>query len=241
VWGPRAAPPGEYGLSSGENGDLARANGANDGPYCSPACPNACRRQCKPLGWSVDGVGGGGWSCTSAATRGRGALLPFEWLTKKNAQGPGLWELLPKARAGWLSYVHWSREGQEEKFRCFATAHRPCRVHWKKTIAVLVIQPGGNRNTGTARPPALTPSRRYRRSLVSKGRFAAYPSTRPAWESVQALRKAISRGDILCRRHSRPATAAAAGGAAAGCFVGHDTCAIWENRELPVGFHGCWE
>jgi hypothetical protein len=36
VCDPRAAPPGEYGLKSGENGHLARANGAIDGPYCSP-------------------------------------------------------------------------------------------------------------------------------------------------------------------------------------------------------------
>jgi hypothetical protein len=34
--------PGEYGLKSGENGHLARPNGAADGPYCShqpgPVC-----------------------------------------------------------------------------------------------------------------------------------------------------------------------------------------------------------
>jgi hypothetical protein len=33
VCDPRAAPPGGYGLKSGENGHLARANGAIDGPY----------------------------------------------------------------------------------------------------------------------------------------------------------------------------------------------------------------
>jgi hypothetical protein len=36
TWGPRTAPPGEYGLGSGKNGHLARANGAIDGPYCQP-------------------------------------------------------------------------------------------------------------------------------------------------------------------------------------------------------------
>jgi hypothetical protein len=36
VCDPRAAPPGEYGLKSGKNGHLARANWAIDGPYCSP-------------------------------------------------------------------------------------------------------------------------------------------------------------------------------------------------------------
>jgi hypothetical protein len=42
VCDPRAAPPGECGLKSGENGHLARANGAIDGPYIAhqpgPVC-----------------------------------------------------------------------------------------------------------------------------------------------------------------------------------------------------------
>jgi hypothetical protein len=52
-----------------------------------------------------------------------------------------------------------------------------------------------------ARPPALTltPPWRYRRFLVSKGRFLCYISI-----NVQALRKAISRGDRLCRRPPPP-------------------------------------
>jgi hypothetical protein len=61
VWDPRAAPPGGYGLNglkSGENGHLARANGAIDGPYCSSTWPSACRRQCEPL---VGRGGGGGF------------------------------------------------------------------------------------------------------------------------------------------------------------------------------------
>ena len=42
---PRAAAPGKYDLKSGENGHLARANGATGGPYCSPALPSVCGRQ----------------------------------------------------------------------------------------------------------------------------------------------------------------------------------------------------
>ena len=34
VCDPRAAPPEEYGLKSGENGHLARANGQQPGPVC---------------------------------------------------------------------------------------------------------------------------------------------------------------------------------------------------------------
>jgi hypothetical protein len=73
VCDPRAAPPGEYGLKSGENGHLARANGAIGGPYCSPAWPSVCRRWCAPL---VGRSGGyGGWGCASAATRGWGCFF----------------------------------------------------------------------------------------------------------------------------------------------------------------------
>ena len=51
---PRAAAPGKYDLKSGENGHLARANGATGGPYCSPALPSVYGRQFEPLaGWGV--------------------------------------------------------------------------------------------------------------------------------------------------------------------------------------------
>jgi hypothetical protein len=55
----RAAPPGEYGLKSNENGHLARANGAIDGPYCSPTWPSVFGRRCEPLAGRGDGFGGG--------------------------------------------------------------------------------------------------------------------------------------------------------------------------------------
>ena len=56
---PRAAPPEEYGLKSGENGHLARANGAIDGPYCSPTWPSVFGRRCEPLAGRGGGFGGG--------------------------------------------------------------------------------------------------------------------------------------------------------------------------------------
>ena len=77
---PRAAAPGKYDLKSGENGHLARANGATGGPYCSPALPSACGRQFEPL--ADRGGGFGARSCTSAAVVARGALLQIEWLRK---------------------------------------------------------------------------------------------------------------------------------------------------------------
>jgi hypothetical protein len=55
---PRAAPPGEYGLRSGENGHLARANGAIDGPYCSPTWPSVFGKRCEPLAGRGGGFGG---------------------------------------------------------------------------------------------------------------------------------------------------------------------------------------
>jgi hypothetical protein len=63
----RAAPPGGYGLKSGENGHLARANGAIDGPYCSPTRPSAFGRRCEPQSGRGGGFGGG---AAPAPTRG---------------------------------------------------------------------------------------------------------------------------------------------------------------------------
>jgi hypothetical protein len=59
VCDPRAAPPGEYGLESGENGHLARANGAVDGPYCPPTWPSVFGKRCEPLTGRGGGFGGG--------------------------------------------------------------------------------------------------------------------------------------------------------------------------------------
>ena len=59
VCDPRAAPPEEYGLKSGENGHLARANGAIDGPYCSPTWPSVFGKRCEPLAGRGGGFGGG--------------------------------------------------------------------------------------------------------------------------------------------------------------------------------------
>ena len=77
---PRAAAPGKYDLKSGENGHLARANGATGGPYCSPALPSVCGRQFEPL--AGRGGGFGARSCTSAAVVALGVLLQIECLRK---------------------------------------------------------------------------------------------------------------------------------------------------------------
>jgi hypothetical protein len=87
VCDPRAAPPGEHGLKSGENGHLARANGAIDGPYCSPTWPSVFGRRCEPL---ADGRGGGfgGWSCTSAHRRRVGRFFNSSALVKRAVPRP---------------------------------------------------------------------------------------------------------------------------------------------------------
>jgi hypothetical protein len=81
VCDPHAAPPGEYGLKCGENGHLARANGAIDGPYCSPTWPSVFERRCEPMAGR-----GGGFGVVELHQRpqhaARGALLQFEWLSK---------------------------------------------------------------------------------------------------------------------------------------------------------------
>jgi hypothetical protein len=113
VCDPRAAPPGEYGLKSGENG---HANGAIDVPYCAQTWLSVFGRQCEPLA----GQGGGfGWlSCTSAHTRRLGRFFNSSGLVK--CAGPGRPPLWRKAWPGWLSYAPCSREGQGEQNRCFS-------------------------------------------------------------------------------------------------------------------------
>jgi hypothetical protein len=76
----------------GENGHLARANGAIDGPYCSPTWSSVFGKRCE---------------LHQRPQAARGALLQFECLRKKtkNARCPGLPPLRRKAWPGWLSSV----------------------------------------------------------------------------------------------------------------------------------------
>jgi hypothetical protein len=98
VCDPRAAPPGECGLKSGENGHLARANGAIDGPYCSPTWPSGFGKRCEPL--AGRGGGCGGWQLHQRPHAARGALLPFECLSKTRGVRAGRPPLWRKAMRG---------------------------------------------------------------------------------------------------------------------------------------------
>jgi hypothetical protein len=104
VCDPRAAPapPGEYGLKSGENGHLARANGAIDGPYCSPTWPSVFGRRCEPLAGRRGG-GFGGWSCTSAHTRRVGRFCNSSALVKRAVPRPSGAVPEGHARGVWVS------------------------------------------------------------------------------------------------------------------------------------------
>jgi hypothetical protein len=121
--------------------------------------------------WLV-GVVGLGAELHQRPHAARGALLPFEWLRKTRGARPWGWgTAYPKAWPGWQGYAHCSREGQEDQSNGFATTH---------THALLDVQAARRKRSHScasdqvviARPPVLTPPRRYRRSLVSKGRFA---------------------------------------------------------------------
>jgi hypothetical protein len=160
VCDPRAVPPGEYGLKSGENGHLARPNGAVDGPYCSPTCPSVCVRRCEPLAGAVVLRA----ELHQRPHAARGALLQFDWL-RKNSRCPGPGARCPKAWAGWLSYAACSREGLEEQSNGLATIHKPCQMRKEKPIVTCASD-----QVVIAWPLVLTPPRRCRRSLASKGR-----------------------------------------------------------------------
>jgi hypothetical protein len=95
VCDPRAALPAEYGLERGENGHLARANGAIDGPYIAhqpaPMCLEGGVRRC------LVGVVGLGAELHQRPHAARGAaLLHFECLMKtRGAQAFGAWPRRP--------------------------------------------------------------------------------------------------------------------------------------------------
>jgi hypothetical protein len=69
VCDPRAAPPGEYGLKSGENGHLARANGATGGSCIAAHQPCPVCLESGVSRWLVGVVGLGG-GAAPAPTRG---------------------------------------------------------------------------------------------------------------------------------------------------------------------------
>jgi hypothetical protein len=132
------------GVKSGENGHLARPNGAVDGPYCSLTWPSVFGRRCEPLAGRGGGFGGG---AAPAPTCGAWGASSVRWLTELRPLFPGGEQTRGSKAVAFhnpqaLSHV------QEENLSC--------------SRGQVVI----------ARPPVLTPPSRYRRSLVSKGRFA---------------------------------------------------------------------
>jgi hypothetical protein len=92
VCDPRAAPPGECGLKSGENGHLARANGAIDGPpiFLTSLAQCVWKAVGAAAGWWGGGFGGG--AAPTPAPAARGALLQSECLSKtRDAQAFRAW------------------------------------------------------------------------------------------------------------------------------------------------------
>ena len=137
VCDPRAAPPGEYGLESGGNGHLARSNGAIDGPYYSLALPRVCLKSGVSR-WLV-GVVGLGVELHQRPQAARGALLPFEWLSKtRGAQAFA--RCARRLCAGWLNYAPCSREGQGAQRLCFSQPASLLNMCKKKTVVVHVTR-----------------------------------------------------------------------------------------------------
>jgi hypothetical protein len=141
-------------------------NGATGGSYsyCPPALSSVYGRQFEPLaGW---GGGFGTQSCTSAAAVARGALLQIECLRKTQGTqtvqygvGEGY------ARGVWVSSAAPGR-ARGDKAVAFHNPQAFSNVQEEESRSCARDQ------VVVARPPVLTPPWRYRRSLVSKGRFA---------------------------------------------------------------------
>jgi hypothetical protein len=120
VCDPRAAPPEEYGLKSGENGHLARANGAIDGPYCSPTWPVVFEMRCEPLAGRGGGSGGGAAGTSAQHTRRVGRFFHSSGLVKRAVPRP--WGPGPGgyARGVWVSSPVPGRARGKEQSRCFS-------------------------------------------------------------------------------------------------------------------------
>jgi hypothetical protein len=144
---PRAAPPGEYGLKSGENGHLTRANWAIDGPYCSPTWPSVFGRRCEPL--AGRGGGFGGWSCTSAHTRRVGRFFHSGALGKRAVPRPSAPGAGGYARGVWVSSPVLGRARGNKavafhNLQAFSNVQEEARSCARDQVVV-------------ARPPVLTP------------------------------------------------------------------------------------
>jgi hypothetical protein len=148
VCDPRAAPPGECGLKSGENGHQARANEAIDGPLAHIAHQS---------GWSGWWVWGWSYSRLQRPHAARGALLQFECLRKTHGIQAG-----PEGLAGMaeLRPLFPGRPG--EKSRCFLQPTSPARCARRAKSLVVCARD----QVVVARPPVLTPPWRYWCSLV---------------------------------------------------------------------------
>jgi hypothetical protein len=119
-------------------------------------------RRCGPLAGRGGGFGGG---AAPAPTRGAWAASSIR-VPKKNARCPGLPGLARKVWPGWLSYVH-CPPGGGRRSKAVAFPQPTSRVKCEEENLSYARD-----QVVIARPPALTPPWRYRRSLVSKGRFA---------------------------------------------------------------------
>jgi hypothetical protein len=168
-------------------------------------------------------MGMGGWSCTSAATRAVGHFFNSSGKGKRVVPRPPAWLRRKGAWPGWPSCVHWllavPRGGRRRKA---VALPRPAlssveeETHSCARGQVVI-----------ARPPVPTPSRRYRRSLVSKGCFAV-----PINVICVGIRSVLPkmRYRVVIDYVGGPLSHRGSGGVEApSCFVGHDTCANLGN------------
>jgi hypothetical protein len=130
VCGPRAAPPGDMALKVGENGHLARANGAIDGPYCSPTWPSVFERRCEPLAGRGGGFGGGAAPAPTCGAWGASSIR----VPKKNARWSRPSEAAPGGLSGMAELRPLFPGGPGGAKLLLFTTHKPCQVYKKKTL-----------------------------------------------------------------------------------------------------------
>jgi hypothetical protein len=154
---------------------------------------------------------------------------------KKNARDTVSRPSLGLAGMAELRALFPGRPGGRSKAVAFCNPQALSNVQ-EENLSCARDQAGGN--VVIARPPVLTPPWRYRRSLVSKGRFAiSINVVCVCGNPLKPSEKAISRGDRLCRRPPPPPRQ---GRVLVASWI-MTRVRIWENIELSVDFRGCCE
>jgi hypothetical protein len=130
-------------VKSGKNGHLARANGAIDGPYCSPTRPSVFGKRCEPLAGRGGGFGGGAAPAPTGGAWGASSIRDSSALVKRAVPRPSGTAPEGYARGVLVSSPVPGRARGGGTRPLLFTTHKPCqnvKMCKKKTVVVHVTR-----------------------------------------------------------------------------------------------------